>query len=227
MTINSKAQNLFDKHLADYEEQYREECYPRWLETKDIVSAVMREPITPEHMQIMWEDAAANDCESPIEQMLLAALMFCSTGYASWPVPVWNNQMPFPPMKDRVFVSPQFGFGNYRIDIAMFGMNFDGTEFRLAIECDGHNFHKSKDQMKRDRKRDRFCQLMGWHIVRFTGSEIYADPDACAEEVGELVCQIFDDKLEQQGHIVGGYREKRLKDLGYVSPFSLMHEATA
>lgn len=223
--INPKAKALFEGHLADYSEQYHAECYPRWLETRDQIQGVVSEPIHPEDLRLMWEDASANDCESPIEQMLLAALMFCSTGYASWPVPIWNNAMPFAPHKDRVFVSPQFKFGDYRVDIALFGRDFRGKEFRFAIECDGHKYHKSKEQTKRDRKRDRFFQFWGWHIVRFTGSEIYADPDACAEEVGDLVCQIFDDGLEEAGYISGQHRETKLAKMGYVSPFSIVGSA--
>lgn len=221
MSANAKAKALFDKHLSDYTEQYHAECYPRWISTKDKIPGIVSEPLHPDDLQIMWDDASVNDCESPIEQMMLAALMFCSTGYAAWPIPVWSNSMPFAPHKDRVFVSPQFKFGAYRIDIAMFGRNFDGKEFRLAIECDGHDFHKTKDQAKRDRKRDRFLQLWGWNTLRFTGSEIVSDADACAEEVGDLVCQIFDDALEEAGHISGHHRTTKLEKLGYVSPFSI------
>lgn len=225
MTVNPRAQGLFEEHFAEYAEQYHAEILPRWLETKDQIPGVIPEPIRPDDLRIMWDDASINDCESPIEQMMLAAMMFCSTGYGPWPVPIWNNGMPFPPSPDRMFVSPQFKFGDYRIDIAVFGQDFGKNEFRFAIECDGHNFHKTKEQMKRDRKRDRFLQLWGWHIIRFTGSEIYADADACAEEVGNLACQIFDDDLEARGHIAGFNRQTKLAELGYVSPFRMREPA--
>jgi very-short-patch-repair endonuclease len=219
MNINAKANGIFREHLESYSEQYLAESYPQWKAKHEAGDDVVLEPIAPEDLAIMWEDAAANDCESPIEQMLLASLMFCSTGYGPWPVPVWNNAMPFRAPSSRIFVSPQFKFGSYRLDLALFGQDFSGNEFRFAIECDGHEFHKTKDQMKRDRKRARFLQLWGWHIIRFTGSEIFADADGCAEEVGELACQVFDEDFERRGEISNVYKAKKLQEFGFVSPF--------
>lgn len=55
---------------------------------------------------------------------------------------------------------------------------------RMIIECDGHDFHeRTKGQAARDRSRDRVAQHQGLPIFRFTGSEIWNDPMACADEV--------------------------------------------
>lgn len=55
---------------------------------------------------------------------------------------------------------------------------------RLIVECDGHDFHeRTKDQAKRDRSRDRLAQYEGLPVFRFTGSEIWNDPQGCADEV--------------------------------------------
>jgi very-short-patch-repair endonuclease len=54
----------------------------------------------------------------------------------------------------------------------------------LAVECDGHDFHeRTKEQARRDRKRDRDLQALGYTVLRFTGSEIARDPRAVAKEI--------------------------------------------
>lgn len=54
---------------------------------------------------------------------------------------------------------------------------------RIAIECDGYEYHHTRDQIARDRKRERILQAKGWTVIRFSGSEIHRDPRACAREV--------------------------------------------
>jgi len=58
----------------------------------------------------------------------------------------------------------------------------------VVVECDGHDFHeKTKEQAARDKKRDRDIQIDGWRVLRFTGSEIYANADRCAQDVLSLL----------------------------------------
>jgi very-short-patch-repair endonuclease len=67
--------------------------------------------------------------------------------------------------------------GRWRCDFLLgFG---DG---KLAIEVDGFDYHSSKDQMERDRRRDRDLLLDGVPTIRFTGSEVMRDPVACMDE---------------------------------------------
>lgn len=72
----------------------------------------------------------------------------------------------------------------YRLDFAV--IESDGM--RIAVECDGHDFHeRTKEQAARDKSRDRALQAAGWRVLRFTGSEIWADPRKCAGEVHRMV----------------------------------------
>ena len=65
--------------------------------------------------------------------------------------------------------------------------NFD-KEYKLLVECDGHNYHnKTKDQVKRDNERDYNLKLAGYDILRFSGSQIYNDPFKCAKEIYEYL----------------------------------------
>jgi Protein of unknown function (DUF559) len=130
-------------------------------------------------------------CESPIEEMLLAALapaVMCNErpfGVAYWPV--------------SYEIYPQHVVGPYRADFALI-YNRGKTAFmraclnempgtiRFIIECDGHDFHeKTKEQAARDKARDRYFTINGWHVLRFTGSEIHADAIACANQVIDAV----------------------------------------
>lgn len=71
---------------------------------------------------------------------------------------------------------PQVVVGRYRLDFADAGR-------KLAIEADGFEFHTSKDQFTKDRQRQRDLELDGWRFIRFSGSEIHADADACAKQI--------------------------------------------
>jgi very-short-patch-repair endonuclease len=82
----------------------------------------------------------------------------------------------------RLDCSPttQAKIGPYRVDILV---EMDGR--KLVVECDGAEFHaKNKDQVERDKRRDRFFAAHGISVMRFTGSEISRSPRACAAEVG-------------------------------------------
>ncbi len=75
---------------------------------------------------------------------------------------------------------PQIEIGPYRIDLAI-------PEKRVAIELDGHEFHKTREHRTRDAKRERFFQKQGWHVIRFTGTEIHQDVIGCIEEAIEII----------------------------------------
>ncbi len=61
-------------------------------------------------------------------------------------------------------------------------------EIKVAIECDGHEFHeKTKEQAKRDKAKDRYLQSKGWIIARFTGSEIVKDGKSVVGEIENLI----------------------------------------
>ncbi|MCM3032819.1 endonuclease domain-containing protein [Niallia sp. MER 6] len=81
-------------------------------------------------------------CESPIERRLYDALVF--NGYD---------------------VSTQVHCGSYRIDIAL-------ISYRLAIECDGKQWHSSPEQKAHDRRKNRYLQKNGWKVLRFSGRQI-------------------------------------------------------
>ena len=72
-------------------------------------------------------------------------------------------------------LEPQHRVGEYRLDFA-------DTKRKVAIELDGHEFHKTKKQRTRDASRERDLKSQGWDVIRFTGSEVHRSPFSCVED---------------------------------------------
>jgi very-short-patch-repair endonuclease len=68
--------------------------------------------------------------------------------------------------------------GSYYLDFAF-------PDVKLAVECDGKDYHSTTIQIRNDIKRQQELELMGWQFVRFTGAAINKDPRACAKEVSQ------------------------------------------
>lgn len=180
--IDPRADQIFHANLASYADEWQE----RQVKSED------NQWNDPQWYEIEWENAAVNYCASPIEQLLLAEMVFMSTGYGTWPLSVYAHNEPMEAPPEGICIAPQYPVHNYKLDFAVFCRGFTGDLLMLAIECDGHEWHKTKEQAKRDRKRDRTLQSLGWQTMRFTGSEIFADPDACSDEVGEIICDFYE-----------------------------------
>lgn len=75
---------------------------------------------------------------------------------------------------------PQYQIGLYRVDFAM-------PESKVVIELDGHDYHKTKEQRTHDAERERFLEMQGWRVIRFTGSEVYKDSERCIDETLALI----------------------------------------
>lgn len=81
-------------------------------------------------------------------------------------------------------IIPQEVFKKYRLDFLFL---FD-KKGRLAVECDGHNFHeKTKEQAKRDKERDRVFTKHNLPIFRYTGSEIFNDNNKISKEIIDYI----------------------------------------
>jgi len=114
----------------------------------------------------------------------------------------------------RLFIETQAQIGEFHVDFLL-TLNVDSTsrsksnvidfstgeniikekdielEQKLIIECDGHDFHeRSKEQARKDKKRDRFLQSLGIPVFRFSGSEIWNNVFKCAQEVLEALYKL-------------------------------------
>jgi very-short-patch-repair endonuclease len=182
--IDAKAAKLFHENLVHYRALYAEvaEDQPKFLPNMALA----------EDLQDQFVDAVTT-CESPIEQMMLSCLMFVSSGYGPSFAECRAQDFLMPPPASGLCVVPQYKVSDYRIDLALFCRGFNGDVLMLAIECDGHEWHeKTKEQAKRDRKRDRALQALGWQTMRFTGSEIFEDAMACVDEIGNALTDFYE-----------------------------------
>lgn len=60
---------------------------------------------------------------------------------------------------------------------------------KIAIELDGFNWHfLNKDQVERDKKRERLIILEDYTLLRYTGSEVHKDPIEVLEEIYFTYC---------------------------------------
>jgi very-short-patch-repair endonuclease len=136
-----------------------------------------------------WE-TIKESCESPIEELLMAAL-FAESKVTEHTIHfMLKNDFPSDPFFDETaFVYQQIPIGQYRVDILIQDATLPfeiGKPRFMVVECDGHDFHeKTKAQARRDKQRDRFLQSKGFKVLRFTGSEIWEDPEKCAAEIIE------------------------------------------
>lgn len=75
-------------------------------------------------------------------------------------------------------------------------------DFKLAIECDGYEFHqKTKEQVEKDNKREYDIKMQGFEILRFSGREIYNNPMECAFKTIKYI--VAKNKLEMRNAIEG------------------------
>jgi hypothetical protein len=67
---------------------------------------------------------------------------------------------------------------NYRLDFAIIATHYVDDKLpkntKVAVECDGYEFHYTRDQQKKDTLKGRELQLNDWKLYRMAGSEIYS-----------------------------------------------------
>jgi len=62
------------------------------------------------------------------------------------------------------------------------------NDFKLIIECDGHNFHeKTKEQVKHNNERDYDLKNAGFDVLHFSGHQIYTEPFKCANKTIDYI----------------------------------------
>lgn len=101
--------------------------------------------------------------------------------------------------QDTLIIEKQVNIGDFRVDFLISAWTdgavvggIDGPSVglprwrKLVVECDGHGYHeRTKEQAAKDRSRDRILTSLGLDVFRFTGSELWRDPWACASQVCE------------------------------------------
>lgn len=124
-------------------------------------------------------------CESPIEKAFLAGVVTVASRRAlGLSLRIADKTTSLTQGQSSFTVHPQYRCCGHRADFMV-----EHRGVRAIVECDGHDYHeRDKQQAKVDRQVDRARQREGFVLFRFTGSEIYNNPEHCAEEmIGDLL----------------------------------------
>lgn len=65
--------------------------------------------------------------------------------------------------------------------------DFVWPDHRLAVEVDGYAYHSSREDLRRDRRRDRQLTALGWRPARFTYEEVAFEPKLVARDLAALL----------------------------------------
>lgn len=90
---------------------------------------------------------------------------------------------------DAIFVVPQAQLSQQqypklqrmRFDYFFFKRCDEKKRLPLIVECDGYEYHK--ESFIKDRKRDRSIRGSGIEVMRFSGSEIYQNPQKVSLDI--------------------------------------------
>lgn len=74
---------------------------------------------------------------------------------------------------------PQYVLGSFRYDFAIMRRE----KLIGLVECDGKEFHSTKEQIANDRAKDKLAAEAGVRMFRFKGADIFRDPKGCARTV--------------------------------------------
>lgn len=111
----------------------------------------------------------AEKIESPIEKIMYLTLSYLKGLYG-----IFN-----------IKVIRQAKIQKFRVD---FLVKHNGKN--IVIECDGHEWHeKTKQQASKDKKRDRELQKLGYIVLRYTGSDIYANSTGAIDDLVVILGQ--------------------------------------
>jgi very-short-patch-repair endonuclease len=69
-----------------------------------------------------------------------------------------------------------YSIGPYKVDNAF-------PQPRIVIEVDGWAFHSDREVFQKDRQRQNYLILMGWHVLRFTWLDLVEYPHRVLTEI--------------------------------------------
>ncbi len=133
-------------------------------------------------------------CQSPIEITFGLAFSFVvrlyyssplflldPVGHVRYPDAQFNGPIEFARFPSHFYIRPQHQIGKHRVDF-LCGKSEISAE--AIVELDGRDFHHAtREQIERDRVRDKELKALGYRVFRFPGTQIHNDPINCAGDV--------------------------------------------
>jgi superfamily II DNA/RNA helicase/very-short-patch-repair endonuclease len=111
-----------------------------------------------------WQEAREHGCGSPAEYRLLRALL--------------DAGLPDPMRQFEIL--RQHGS---LLTIA----DFAYPDAKLLVYVDSLQHHSTRRQREHDARQTRELQAMGWHVLRFLGTEVWHQPEACANDIRQTL----------------------------------------
>lgn len=120
-------------------------------------------------------------------------------------------------------VIPQFQVAEYRVDLVV-----QGTKNRLAVECDGDEWH-GIEQYEKDVARQRILERCGWRFWRIRGYEYYRDPNRSLDSLWTTLAEmcimpqasVSSNRITEQGEV---YRPKEESDTPRVAESGIKYD---
>lgn len=94
-------------------------------------------------------------------------------------------------------VHAQVGCSGYRIDLAVVDPECPGR-YLLGIECDGANYHRSRNARDRDRLREMVLRGLGWEIARIWSTDWWQNAQAALTKVETAIAEALLRRTEKQ-----------------------------
>ena len=76
--------------------------------------------------------------------------------------------------------------------------DFAFPDAKIAIYCDGYEYHWERDPFQKDRQQSRGLQQQGWCVLRFAGREILNEPDAVVRTIEQAIRRKARERKDQQ-----------------------------
>jgi very-short-patch-repair endonuclease len=116
--------------------------------------------------------------ESPIECSLGMSLM------DSWKfVVVDHEDVGFRLGKYEIAFVMQYPVANHRIDMGLFFRTLKGDPVKVAVECDGKQFHEGPENERKDAIRDNKLRAAGFKVWRYPGWLLHHHAYVAANEI--------------------------------------------
>ena len=150
-----------------------------FLKSPKKVQQLLMTPLVKEHtFPLFWE---MDIIKSPIEQIFITAFeIYCKKQQ-------YRDIYLFPQHEvicgnKKYYIDFTFLADDYLTHL-IFSDKLKNNNFKLAIECDGYEFHqKTKEQVQKDNEREYDLKMAGYEVLRFSGTQIYNNPLKCAED---------------------------------------------
>lgn len=143
--------------------------------------------------EIVHQVEAIHPGLSPIEQGMLYGFVALSLVDPAFTIP--GHKWFHSESDYKIDIHVQHPVGKYRTDFALHLTSASGGRFLsewFAVECDGYQFHhQTREQVTRDKAREREITAAGFKVIRFSGTEIHRGLPGVMGEILKMMVHTY------------------------------------